>query len=185
MVGSNLRISRAAAFAFAAAMILGWTGSSALGGVFNDVAAWWHLDMADSGTVAPGDIRDQRYWGSSGGNIATSVSGNPQWTGGLPGFGPAGGQTYGGRGLTFDSLNDDFRVAGLTLAGDATIVTRFKWDGPPLNGDGSAILYSNGFSWGGNQGWLLRLIGGAGTVGLYYGQGTFTPTTSWNTDTSK
>lgn len=146
------------------------------GGVYNDVAAWWHLDMADSGTPTAADIRDQRRWGTANTSgddwyHATSVPAPAQWTtAGVPAVSPAGGLTHDSRALLLDDSTGahGFVVGDLRLQGDATLFVRYKWDGSNANGSGA--IYRNAFSWSGNQGWLLRMTD-AGNPQLYYGQG--------------
>ena len=160
-----------------AVITLAALSACATAGVYDDVTAWWHLDMADSGvpivdsTVPRYDIRDQRLWGSAGGYKATSVMGTPQWTTSVPEFGPAGGRTLGGRALELDvsAGSEGFAVSTLGISGDATLFTRFKWDGV-LHHGGAATLYSNAFGWSANTGWTLRLVSG-GNPGIYYGHG--------------
>ena len=141
--------------------------ASASAGVYDDVAAWWHLDLSDTGTVVnAADIRDARTWYSQGSYKATSIQGTPDWTTSVPLRGPGGGQVYGGRGLDFtpavdgggNVAPDGFHVSDLALGGDATLVTRFKWDGYPSD-QASAWMYYNAY--GNNQGWLFGLSGGS------------------------
>lgn len=158
--------------------------------VYDDVKAWWHLNLADSGTPGINDIRDQRYWQdptSTAPYTATAVGGDPTWTNtGIPEFGPAGGRTYGGRALQFDGDGDAFEVSDLAITGDATVVLRYRWDGAGSGSGDSAILYSNGFNWGTNEGWLLRLYNTNGRPNLYYGNGSVTANPSgWTSDPGK
>ncbi|MDZ7618993.1 MAG: LamG-like jellyroll fold domain-containing protein [Patescibacteria group bacterium] len=148
--------------------------------VYDDVTAWWHFDMAASGVVTtPGTIRDARAWYQAGGYVATSIQGTPEWTTVTASRGPAGGQIYGGRALSFnrDSGTDGFNISNLSVSGDATIFTRFNWDST-LSDPAAATLYFNGFNWSANQGWMLRLNGANGSPQLYYGSGK-TATTGW------
>lgn len=162
--------------------------SVATAGVYDDVAAWWHLDFADAGTPAATEIRDARTWYDAAAYTATSVQGAPTWTTSVSagGRGPAGGQVYGGRALDLSpTVNgttvtpDGFNVSNLNLSGDATMVTRFKWDGyaAPATSQ-SAWLYNNAHT--ANGGWLFGLTGGSAvpTV-LQYPTGQFSP--AWTT----
>ena len=163
----------------------------ASGSVYDDVTAWWHLDYADSGTAAAGEVRDARTWYSGGAYAATSVQGTPEWTTAVPssGRGPAGGQVYGGRGLDFtpavdgggNVAPDGFYVSNLALGGDATLVTRFKWDGYPSD-QSSAWMYNNAY--GNDQGWLLGLTSGDASPQLLRYRstgGSVSPDPGWTT----
>ena len=148
--------------------------------VYDNVTAWWHFDMADSGTVADAtSIRDARAWYQAGGYVATTVLGTPEWTTVSVSQGPAGGTIYGGRALDFDrdSGTDGFAVSNLSVTGDATLVTRFNWNST-LSDSSAATLYFNGFDYNANQGWMLRLNGAGGSPQLYYGN-SHIATTSW------
>ena len=168
------------------AVVLVAVASPGMAGVYDDVRAWWHLDYADSGAItanaqATNEIRDQRLWGSNGGYKATAVNGTPEWTSsGVPALGPAGGLTRGGRALVLDdsSGSEGFEVNNLSVAGDAALALRYKWDGSIEHG-GAATIYSNGFGWSANKGWMLRLTG-AGDPQFYYGQGNST-NAGWTT----
>lgn len=145
----------------------------ATAGVYDTSAAWWHFDYdADTDTMADLDeIRDQRDWGTAalkgtGGKHATTIrgfSGGPRWTNSAA-FRPAGGQEYGGKSLLFqtavDPANsncwpDTFLVSNLGLAGSATLVTRFRWDGYPTEIEKMSWLYNNALEWGTFRGWLF------------------------------
>jgi hypothetical protein len=158
----------------AAALVAAAAFASA--GVYDDVAAWWHLDWADSGAASAGQIRDQRTWGGSGAHVATGIQGSPAWTTTVaPAGGPAGGQTYGERSLSFTPVAgapDGFNVSGLQIGGDATVVSRFRFDGyVDPGGQPTAQIHWNGFNWSANQGWLWRLVGANQNPHLYIGNG--------------
>ena len=149
----------------------------ATAGVYDDVTAWWHLDWADSGAIttsaqASNEIRDQRRWGDNVGYKATGVNGTPEWTNvGVPELGPAGGRTLGGRALVLDDSvgSEGFEVNNLSVTNDATLLTRIKWDGSIAHG-GAATVYSNGFGWSADKGWMLRIVG-TGQPQFYHGKG--------------
>lgn len=119
----------------------------ARGGVYDDCAAWWHFDYDPNADYKADvdEIRDQRDWGTAAnkgvtGKHATSVhgpSGGPQWIDTPELVTPAGGQNYGRKSILFQPAVDSktncwpntFRVSNLYLAGDVTLVTRFRWDG--------------------------------------------------------
>ncbi len=155
---------------------------AARAGVYDDVAAWWHLDYGASGTITtPSDIRDQRDWYNHATHAASSIHGTPAWTTtGVPEFGPAGGRTYGGRAIDLGiGGSSGYSVNDLSVTGDATVFVRFKWD-DTLSDLSASTLYFNGFGHSANQGWMLRLNGANANPQLYYGTG-HTSTAGWTT----
>ena len=164
---------RGAGVGVALTLVLALSGAS--GGVYDDVTAWWHLDdYGSSGPVGSADeIRDQRTWGAVGSYKATSLMGTPEWTAVAPTQGPGGGQVLGGRGMEFTpavsggvvTAPDGYLVSNLTLSGDATLVTRFRWDGIADAGQPIGWLYNNAH--GANAGWLFGLNGANGEPRAY------------------
>jgi len=186
---------RAASVWIAAGVVLG-LACGATAGVYDDVKAWWHLDLADSGVITnAGDIRDARDWFNPGGYKATSVQGTPEWTTAVPSQGPGGGQIYGGRGMDFtpavdtggNVTPDGFHVSGtdgLALAGDATLLFRLNWRGYPSD-QTSTWIYRNAY--GADQGWLFGLVGADASPALLRYRtatqgGSLMPTTAWETE---
>jgi hypothetical protein len=160
----------------------------AAAGVYDDCSAWWHFDFDGNanGLADVDEIRDQRDWGtaalkgSAGYHAAslTGVLGGPQWTNSTA-VRPAGGQEYGGRSMRFNpAVNDSgqvwpdtFRVSGLGLAGSASLVTRFRWDGPAASGQSSFWLYNNHLEWNAYRGWLFGIMtNAAGSYLSFYTQ---------------
>ncbi len=154
------------------ALFVGSSGR-AIAGVYDDAAAWWHFDYDanTNGLADLNDIRDQRDWGTAAtkgptGKHATTVRGllgSPRWTNSAA-FRPAGGQEYGGKSLSFQSAvdplttncwPDTFLVSNLGLAGSATLLTRFRWDGYPTELEKMSWLYNNGLEWNAYRGWLF------------------------------
>jgi hypothetical protein len=153
------------------ALLVTALSSRAAGGVFNDAAAWWKLDYANSGSVTSAS---QIVDSSVNHRNATSISNSSvtpeielSWTtvpavgpGGLPAVGPEQ------RGLRFQPVvtkavsegpdevsNATFVVSNFSVSGSATFMTRFKWDGRITDDDTWAWLCYNGLNI--NQGWLL------------------------------
>ncbi|HRR34854.1 MAG TPA: hypothetical protein P5026_12185 [Kiritimatiellia bacterium] len=149
------------------------TVGSARGGVYDDCVAWWHFDYDPNanGKADLDEIRDQRDWGTtavkgSTGKHATAVngaSGGPQWID-TPEATPAGGQNFGRKSMLFQTAVDSqttncwpdtFRVSNLQLAGDVTLVTRFRWDGYPTESEKTSWLFNTGMEWNKYTGWLF------------------------------
>ncbi len=144
-------------------------------GVYDSVAAWWHFDYDPNanGRAELDEIRDQRYWGTAAvkdtnGKHATSLTGllgALQWATSVSN-GPAGGLNYGNRSMRFSPAvdangqvwPDTFQVNGLGLAGSATLVTRFRWDGPAAAGQANYWLYNNRLEWNAFRGWLFGIM---------------------------
>ncbi len=142
---------------------------SASGGVFDDVAAWWHFDYdADSDNKADvGEIKDQRAWDGSA-KHASSVSGpvgSPQWTSAEGN--PSGGVLYGGKSMLFSPTTSGaacwpatFKVNGFGAPGSATLVMRLRWDGLAVGSETWTQIYFNGFDWANSGGWVFGLLNG-------------------------
>jgi hypothetical protein len=156
----------------------------ATAGVYDDCAAWWHFDYDanTNGIAEANEIRDQRDWGTtntpgSNGKHATASYGPlgaPAWTNNV--ISPAGGDTYGGMSMLFNPVTnatqafpDTFKVGGLLLTnGNATIVTRFRWDGFAYNASNPGWLYNNGLDWTPKTGWMFG-VRDDNRLGMYVG----------------
>jgi len=164
-------------------------------GVYDDCAAWWHLDYAPSydpttNNVAKlNEIRDQRDWGTAalkgaGGKHATAIHGalgGPQWTN-CPVVSPAGGRKYGEYSMLFQPttntlgqiLPDCFQSSALKLPGSSSIVTRFLWNGFTYSSSYPGWIMNNSLDWGARTGWMFGVRGDSGTrLGMYVGQTPF------------
>lgn len=142
---------------------------SAAGGVYDDVAAWWHFDYdANSdGKAQVGEIKDQRSWDGTA-RHASSVSGpvgSPQWT--TDEASPSGGVRYGGKSMLFNPTTSGsacwpvtFRVNGFGAPGSATLVMRLRWDGLVVGAETWTQIYFNGFDWNNSGGWIFGLLNG-------------------------
>jgi len=154
-------------------LLLGFVSGAARAGVYDDAAAWWHFDYDpnQNGLAETDEIRDQRDWGTTAtkgasGKHATAVRGQagaPHWTNSTA-FRPAGGQEYGGKSISFQTAvdpatsncwPDTFLVSNLGLAGSATLLTRFRWDGYPTELEKVSWLYNNALEWNAYRGWLF------------------------------
>ena len=158
-------------------------------GVYDDAAAWWHLDyapgLATNNVAQLTDIRDQRAWGTTsglgnGGRHATAIGGEdggPLWTN-APVVCPAGGQAYPlslhFRQLTNETGNlcpDSIKFENLRLGGSSTIVTRFLWDGRYFSNSHPDWIYNNSLDWGNSRGWMFGVRHDGGhRLGMYVGQ---------------
>lgn len=143
-------------------------------GVYDDTAAWWHLNYDPDYTpgaanvAVTNDIRDQRDWGTAAakgatGKHATSLTGadgGPQWTN-APVVCPASGQRYDGLSLYFQpSTNgsgaiwpDAAKINAFRLGGSSAIITRFRWDGVSCTNKTSCWIYNNSLDWTNYKGW--------------------------------
>jgi hypothetical protein len=158
----------------------------AYAGVYDDCAAWWHFDYDanTNGIAEASEIRDQCDWGTastpgSSGKHAAAVYGHlgaPAWTNLV--VSPAGGDTYGGMSLWFNPVTnatqtfpDTIKVGGglLLTNGNATIVTRFRWDGFAFNSANPGWLYNNGLDWTPKTGWMFG-VRDDNRLGMYVGQ---------------
>ncbi len=177
-----------------AALCAGLPGRAAAG-VYDDCAAWYHLDYAPTydpttNNVAKLDeIRDQRDWGTAalkgaGGKHATAIHGplgGPQWTN-CPVACPAGGQKYGAYSMLFQpmtnglgqTLPDCFQVPTLKLPGSSSIVTRFLWNGFTYSSSYPGWIMNNSLDWNARSGWMFGVRGDGGNrLGMYVGQTAF------------
>lgn len=163
---------------------VGWVGYVSAG-VYDDCAAWWHFDYDanSNGLADTAEIRDQRDWGttntpgSTGKHATVSYGplGTPAWTNDV--IAPAGGDIYGGMSMWFNPLTnatqafpDTFKVGGLLLTnGNATIITRFRWDGFAFNSSNPGWLYNNGLDWTPKTGWMFG-VRDSNQLGMYVGQ---------------
>ena len=161
--------------------------ASVRGGVYDDCAAWWHFDYdPDADNQADLDeIRDQRDWGTtaakgSSGKHATAIRGafgGPQWID-TPEATPAGGQNYGRKSMLFQTAVDSqtncwpdtFLVSNLQLAGDVTLVTRFRWDGYPTELEKTSWLFNTGMEWNKYFGWLFGVSSNTYPRLMFYSQ---------------
>ena len=161
------------------------TAAFARGGVYDDCAAWWHFDYDPNADYKADvdEIRDQRDWGTAAnkgvtGKHATSVhgpSGGPQWIDTPELVTPAGGQNYGRKSILFQPAVDSktncwpntFRVSNLYLAGDVTLVTRFRWDGYVTEIQKTAWLFNIGMAWNQYTGWLFGIDGPSSNLTFY------------------
>ncbi|MFO7937679.1 MAG: LamG-like jellyroll fold domain-containing protein [Kiritimatiellia bacterium] len=140
-------------------------------GVYDDCEAWWHFDYDadDDGHADLDEIRDQRYWTESSGRHATAISGplgGPGWTN-MPVVCPAGGQNYGNKSMYFNPAVDPATSncypvtfkATTPLAGSATIVTRFYWEGiaTEVSNCHMGWLYNNKLEWP-DRGWMFGVF---------------------------
>ncbi|MDR2850018.1 MAG: LamG domain-containing protein, partial [Verrucomicrobiota bacterium] len=164
---------------------------SSQAGVYDDTAAWWHLDYDpdhDPGGLNAAqlsDIRDQRDWGTTAapganGRNATAIGGEfggPLWTN-APVVCPAGGRTYGGLSLSFPQVTnslgqikqDTVFFSGFRLGGSSTIVTRFLWDGRFFAADRPDWIYNNSLAWGEKLGWIFGVRHDGGhRLGMWIG----------------
>ena len=145
------------------------TVQSAAGGVYDDVAAWWHFDYdANSdGKAQVGEIKDQRVWDGTA-RHASSVSGplgSPQWT--ADEANPSGGVRYGGKSMLFNPTISGtacwpatFKVNGFGAPGSVTLVMRLRWDGLAVGSETWTQIYFNGFDWANSGGWVFGLLNG-------------------------
>lgn len=153
-------------------------------GVYDDTAAWWHLNYdpdyspGASNVAVINDIRDQRDWGTATakgatGKHVTSVTGadgGPQWTN-APVVCPASGQRYEGLSLYFrPSTNasgaiwpDAARISNFRLGGSSAITTRFRWDGVSCTNKTSCWIYNNSLDWTNYKGWEFGVRDTSGT----------------------
>lgn len=155
------------------------TVQSAAGGVYDDVAVWWHFDYdANSdGKAQVGEIKDQRVWDGTA-RHASSVCGpvgSPQWT--TDEAPPSGGVRYGGKSMLFNPTTNAtacwpaaFQVDGFSVPGSATLVTRLRWDGRAFSSVSLSQLYFNGF--GSNNGWIFYFDSGSPRVYSTHGTAT-------------
>jgi len=164
---------------------------SAGGGVYDDVAAWWHFDYdADAdGKADVGEILDQRNWDGSAHHASsvTGPSGSPLWT--SDAISPAGSVLYGGKSMLFNPAVTSttcypatYYVNSFSVPGSATLVTRLRWDGHAFSSSiGYSQLYFNGF--GSGTGWIFSLYNGVphlySTIGNASGLGTALTVGKW------
>ena len=164
-------------------------------GVYDDAAAWWHLDYdpnynpAATNLVLLDEIRDQRDWGTTttkgaSGRHVTGLRGplgGPLWTN-APVVCPAGGQRYGGLSLNFTQETnglgqiwpDAAKVENFRMPGSSAIVTRFYWNGLAYNSSFPGWIYNNSLDWAGSNGWMFGVRGDGGNrLGMYVGQTSF------------
>jgi len=156
---------------------------TATAGVYDDAAAWWHLDYdpnynpAVTNVALLDEIRDQRDWGTtaakgSTGKHATGIRGplgGPLWTN-APVVCPAGGQRYGGFSLSFkqatNALGQIFpeaiKIENFRLNDSSAIVTRFYWDGIAYRSDFPGWIYNNSLDWNNKLGWMFGVRGDVG-----------------------
>lgn len=161
-----------------AALMFASCAAAAPAAVLDSATALWKFDAADSGAVSQAQLVD-----SNNGHNATSTTNTSlmSWTT-TPAVGPGGTDAvdvFGdhGRGLQLNPLNTPgdpdfvdstgFTVSNFTVAGSATFLTRFKWDGFVTDEERTSWLYNNGH--GGSTGWLigLQFIGGQARLGQF------------------
>lgn len=178
----------------ACTLFIALAGSSgpALAGVYDDTAAWWHLDYdpnyspAATNVALLDEIRDQRDWGTTStkgvtGKHATAIRGplgGPLWTN-APVVCPAGGQAYGALSLHFQQetnalgqvFPDAIKIENFKLNDSCAIVTRFLWNGITYNTSFPGWIYNNSLDWNGKKGWMFGVRhDGGNRLGMYVGQ---------------
>jgi hypothetical protein len=166
-------------------------------GVYDDTAAWWHLDYdpdhipAATNAAQISDIRDQRNWtATSGATVPSAIGGEyggPLWTN-APVVCPAGGRAYGmslwfpqitneqviGTSVTNAIKVDAIQFSNLKLGGSSTIVTRFLWDGRWFGSDQPDWIYNNSLDWNNRRGWMFGVRHDGGhRLGMWVGQTPF------------
>lgn len=180
------------------ALMVATLASSAAASVFDDAAAWWKLDYADSGEVtSAAQIVDASSYGRNATSISYSSS-TPEWELGwttVPAFGPGGLPAVGPeqRGLRFqpvvtgpntsgtDKVSTGVFASNFSVSGSATFLTRLTWDGRVTDDNTWAWLANNGLNTG--MGWLLGLSN-SNKLSYYVASGTGASTaTTIATDT--
>ena len=181
--------------------------SRAVAGVYDDAAAWWHLDYdpnynpAVTNVAQLNEIRDQMDWGTASakgasGKHATGIRGvlgGPLWTN-APVVCPAGGQSFGGLSLHFQQetnalgqvFPDAIKIENFRLNDSSAIVTRFNWDGITYRSDFPGWIYNNSLDWDNRRGWMFGVRhDGGNRLGMYVGQTAFYLGSSSNISTGK
>lgn len=169
--------------------------ATAHAGVYDDAAAWWHLDYApqynpaETNVAVIDEIRDQLDWGTaaakgSGGHHATAIRGplgGPLWIQ-APVVCPAGGQRFGDYSLMFTQETnalgqiwpDAVKIDNFKLGGSSAIVTRFYWNGLAYSASYPGWIYNNSLDWTWRKGWMFGVRGDGGNrLGMYVGQTAF------------